>query len=169
MININVCWNIFFTQQADFWLLHLKKFFQANNAITYSKFSLSTYFQILSNCEFLQKKETYLVHLILIKPQNLDHYARTTCPPAWNLKNDGNHNTCKMVKRSSFKKSESFFFLQRRCFISGKCSIANYYYVGLWYIICRLITLQLNAIHQRKKNHFLKCWKNYKITWVENW
>ena len=58
------------------------------------------------------------------------------------------------------KKSESFF-LQRRCFISGKCSNANYY-VRLWYI-CRLITLQLNAIRERKKNHFFKMLKKLKL------
>ena len=106
----------------------LKYFLHLTSTFWTSKFKKEIdLFVPLSNCEFLQEKETYLVHLILIKPQNLDHYARTTCPPAWNLKNDGNHNTCKMVKRSSFKKSESFFFLQRRCFISGKCSNANYY------------------------------------------
>ena len=71
----------FLHSTSRFWI----STFKPTMAITYSKFSLSTYFQTLSNCEFLQKKETYLVHLILIKPQNLDHYARTTCPPCLEL------------------------------------------------------------------------------------
>ena len=88
----------------------LKYFLHLSSTFWTSKFKKEIdLFVPLSNCEFLQEKETYLVHLILIKPQNLDHYARTTCPPAWNLKNDGNHNTCKMVKRSSFKKAKVFF------------------------------------------------------------
>ena len=135
----------------------LKYFLHLSSTFWTSKFKKEIdLFVPLSNCEFLQEKETYLVHLILIKPQNLDHYARTTCPPALNVKNDGNHNTCKMVKRSSFKKSESFFF-----FAKALLYIREMFQCEL--LLCRaVIHIQTHNFaakcnSPKEKNHFLKC------------
>ena len=79
-------------------------------------------------------------------------------PPAWNVKNDGNHNTCKMVKRSSFKKAK-VFFCKGAALYPG--NVPTYYMRTTK--VCKTGTytiLQLNAICKSDESFLLKNAKN---------